>query len=81
MGVHLREERPPAGETALEWFLLTTIAVIRNRIAQACVRWYRLRSRIEDWHREFKSGCGTDQLAYRTAERLRRGVAINMVIA
>lgn len=79
--VHLREETPPAGETPLEWFLLTTIAVTSNRIAEECLRWYRLRWRIEDWHRVLKSGCGTEKLAYRTAERLRRGIAINMVIA
>jgi hypothetical protein len=28
-----------------------------------------------------KSGCGTEKLAYITAERLKRGIAINMVIA
>ena len=79
--VHIREKTPPAGETPLEWFLLTTIAVTSNRIAEDCIRWYRLRWRIEDWHRVLKSGCGTEELAYRTAERLRRGIAINMVIA
>ena len=79
--VHLREEHPPAGENALEWFLLTTIAVTDNQIAEECIRWYRLRWRIEDWHRVLKSGCGTEKLAYRTAERLKRGIAINMVIA
>jgi hypothetical protein len=79
--VHIREETPPPGETPLEWFLLTTIAVTSNRIAEECIRWYRLRWRIEDWHRVLKSGCGTEKLAYRTAERLKRGIAINMVIA
>jgi hypothetical protein len=79
--VHIREETPPSGETPLEWFLLTTITVTSNRIAQECIRWYRLRWRIEDWHRVLKSGCGTEKLAYRTAERLKRGIAINMVIA
>jgi len=79
--VHIREKRPPAGETPLEWFLLTTIAVTSNRIAEDCIRWYRLRWRIEDWHRVLKSGCGTEKLAYRTAERLKRGIAINMVIS
>ena len=78
--VHIREETPPPGEIALEWFLLTTVAVTSNRIAEACIRWYRLRWRIEDWHRVLKSGCGTEKLAYRTAERLKRGIAINMVI-
>lgn len=79
--VHLREEAPPDGEIPLEWFLLTTVAVTRHRIAEECIRWYRLRWRIEDWHRVLKSGCGTEKLAYRTAKRLRRGIAINMVIA
>jgi hypothetical protein len=79
--VHIREQTPPPGETPLEWFLLTTIAITSNQIAEQCIRWYRLRWRIEDWHRVLKSGCGTEKLAYRTAERLRRGIAINMVIA
>jgi hypothetical protein len=79
--VHIREQSPPAGETALEWFLFTTVAVTSNQIAEQCIRWYRLRWRIEDWHRVLKSGCGTEKLAYRTAERLKRGIAINMVIA
>ena len=79
--VHIREQAPPAGETPLEWFVFTTVAVTSNRIAEQCVRWYRLRWRIEDWHRVLKSGCGTEKLAYRTAERLKRGIAINMVIA
>ena len=79
--VHIREETPPAGEIPLEWFLLTTVAVTSNQIAEKCIRWYRLRWRIEDWHRVLKTGCGTEKLTYRTAERLRRGIAINMVIA
>ena len=79
--VHLREETPPAGEPPLEWFLLTTIAVTSDQIAEECIRWYRRRWRIEDWHRVLKSGCGTEKLAYKTAERLKRGMAINMVIA
>jgi hypothetical protein len=79
--VHICEETPPPGEKPLEWFLLTTLAVTNNRIAEECIRWYRLRWRIEDWHRVLKSGCGIENLAYRTAERLRRGIAINMVIA
>jgi hypothetical protein len=44
--VHLREETPPAGETPLEWFLLTTMAVTSDQIAEECIRWYRRRWRI-----------------------------------
>jgi hypothetical protein len=46
-----------------------------------CVKWYCLRWRIEDWHRVLKSGCKVEELANKTAERLKRAVAINQVIA
>ena len=40
-----------------------------------------MRWRIEDWHRVLKSGCRIDDLAHETAERLRRAIGINLVIA
>ena len=79
--VHIREEIPPTNEIPLEWFILTTINVTSNQIAEQCIRWYRLRWRIEDWHRVLKGGCGTEKLQHKTAERLKRSIAINMVIA
>jgi hypothetical protein len=39
--VHLHEETPPPGEVPLEWFLLTTVAVTRDQIAEECICWYR----------------------------------------
>ena len=45
------------------------------------LRWYALRWRIEDWHRVLKTGCRIERLAFETAERLKRAVAINLVIA
>jgi hypothetical protein len=45
------------------------------------LRWYCLRWRIEDWHRVLKSGCNIEKLQHKTAERLKRTVAINLVIA
>ena len=49
--------------------------------ALACVNWYQLRWRIEDWHRVLKSGCGVERLLHKTAQRLQRAIAINAVIA
>ena len=40
-----------------------------------------MRWRIEDWHRVLKSGCRIETLQHKTAERLRRAIAINLVIA
>jgi hypothetical protein len=79
--VHVREDNPPGNTVPVEWFLLTTIAIKAVGDAINCVRWYCLRWRIEDWHRVLKSGCRVENIAHQTAERLRRAIAINMVIA
>jgi hypothetical protein len=79
--IHALEEHPPSGATAVEWFLLTTLVIGSPADAIRCLRWYCLRWRIEDWHRVLKSGCRVEALAHETAERLRRAIAINAVIA
>ena len=79
--IHALEENPPADTKAVEWFLLTTIEIASAIEAEQCLRWYVLRWRIEDWHRVLKSGCRIEDLAHTTAERLRRAIAINLVIA
>jgi hypothetical protein len=79
--IHAVEENPPQGTKAVEWFLLTTLNVDSAKDLEKCLRWYTLRWRIEDWHRVLKSGCKIDDLAHETAERLRRAIGINLVIA
>jgi hypothetical protein len=79
--VHAREEKPTTDSKPVEWFLLTTIDIRSAADAEKCLRWYCLRWRIEDWHRVLKSGCRIQDLAHNTAERLRRAIAINLVIA
>jgi len=79
--VHICEEHPPSGAVPVEWFLLTTIKIDSPEMARLCVKWYRLRWRIEDFHRVLKSGCKIEGMAHKTAERLRRAIAINMVVA
>lgn len=79
--VHVREYNAPQDAVPLEWFLLTTVAIESADDALQCVTWYKLRWRIEDWHRVLKSGCGIEKLQHKTAERLKRAIAINMVAA
>jgi hypothetical protein len=79
--IHALEENPPPNTAAIEWFLLTTIALGSPEDAEQCLRWYCLRWRIEDWHRVLKSGCRIEDIAHETAERIRRAIAINLVIA
>jgi hypothetical protein len=77
----VREEAPPEGAKALEWFLLTSREIATSEDAQECLRWYALRWRLEDWHRVLRSGCAIEKLAHKTAEHLKRAIAINLVIA
>jgi len=79
--IHAVEENPPANTEAVEWFLLTTVSINGTADIEQCLRWYTLRWRIEDWHRVLKSGCSIDKLMHETAQRLRRAIAINLVIA
>jgi hypothetical protein len=79
--VHVLEASPPADAEPVEWFLLTTCSISTAAQAQECLRWYCLRWRIEDWHRVLKSGCRIETLQHKTAERLKRAIAINLVIA
>lgn len=79
--VHVRETRAPAGAARLEWFLLSTREITSVEQACECLRWYCLRWRIEDWHRVLKSGCRVEALQHKTATRLKRAIALNMVIA
>ena len=78
--IHAVEENPPANSEAVEWFLLTTVTIDTAADIEQCLRWYTLRWRIEDWHRVLKSGCSIDKLAHESAERLRRAIAINLII-
>lgn len=79
--IHALEDHAPAKTEAVEWFLLTTVDICSPEAAEQCLRWYCLRWRIEDWHRVLKSGCGIEDLTHNTGERLRRAIAINLVIA
>jgi hypothetical protein len=79
--VHVLETSQPADTNPIEWFLLTTRDITTVEQAQECVRWYCLRWRIEDWHRVLKTGCRIEALQHKTAERLKRALGINLVIA
>ena len=79
--IHMLEEEPPPGVEPLEWFLLTTMEIETPEQAERLVNWYCLRWRIEDWHRVLKTGCRVEKLRNTSAERLKRAIAIYLVIA
>lgn len=79
--VHVHEQTRPQDDEPLEWFLLSTREISTDEQAQECLRWYALRWRIEDWHRVLKTGCRIERMQYQSATRLKRALAIHMVIA
>lgn len=79
--VHVVEDNPPEGDEGIEWYLLTTMEITSVEDAEKCLHWYCLRWRVEDWHRVLKSGCRVEEAAHKTAERLKRSIAISLVIA
>ncbi len=79
--VHVREDAAPDGAEPLEWFLLTSLPMRSRADAERILTWYRLRWRIEDWHRVLKSGCRAEHLGHRRGERIERAVTIKAAIA
>jgi hypothetical protein len=80
-GVYAREEHPPAGAKRIEWLLLTTEEVRTPADAARIVDLYTRRWRIEEWHRVLKQGCKVQEHQNETAERLKRVIAIDAVLA
>ena len=79
--IHVHEPHAPKGVDRLDWYLLTTLPVKSVRQARDVIDFYGLRWRIEDWHRILKSGCDVEKIAHQTAERVKRAVTINAIIA
>lgn len=76
------EERAlPGSEKALEWLLLTTLAVSTVEQARQKIDWYSVRWGIEIFHRTLKSGCRMEDRQLENASRLENCLAIDMVVA
>jgi hypothetical protein len=75
------EPTPPAGVTAVEWLLLTTVPVHSTQDALQRLDWYACRWGIEVWHKVLKSGCRIESRQLESADRLKRCLALYAVIA
>jgi hypothetical protein len=65
------EPSPPQGTEALEWLLLTSVAVASQADAWERVEWYRMRWIAEDYHQGLKTGCQIEARQVQTYEGLR----------
>jgi len=80
-GIYVREQNPPPDAQPIEWLLLTTEEVETAPQAAALVDCYSRRWRIEEWHRILKSGCQVEEHQHQTGERLKRAIALDVVLA
>lgn len=76
-----RESQPPAGATALEWVLVTSLDCAAPAAAVQAVQYYSLRWSIEQLHYVLKSGCGVERLQQGSLHTLSNAVALLYVVA
>ena len=79
--VWVHEPCPPAGVEPLDWMLWTTLAVGTVDEALMVVQLYRLRWRIEDFHRTLKDGCKIERTQLKTGGRIETLAAICSAVA
>jgi hypothetical protein len=77
----LHEEKPPEGVEALDWLLLTNVAIETWQDATKRIGWYCLRPLIESWHKILKSGCTVEDCRLESAERLKPYLTLMGIIA
>ena len=77
----VREEQPPSGLDPIEWLLLTTVPTSTWDAACERVEWYAARWMIEVYHKILKSGCRIETRQFEQADRLKRYVALERIVA
>ena len=79
--VLVREVAPPAGEKPVEWLLLTSLPVDTMEAAMLVVGYYLCRWQVELYFKVLKSGCKVEKLYLTTQDRLKRVLALYLIIA
>src|SRR4051794_9058647 len=79
--IRVTENAPPDGWEPLSGTRLTNIPIGSVEQALEKLSWYRRRRSLEEFHQILKSGCSVEDGRRRTAERLKRYLALLGVIA
>lgn len=79
--VYATEENPPDAAVKIDWMLLTSLKITTTEEAMKCILYYKKRWGIETWHRVMKTGSGIERYRFREAERLKRALAIDMIVS
>jgi hypothetical protein len=59
--VLVEETKPPSGEVAIQWVLITTLPITTRKQVKLVVRYYSLRWQIEVYFKTLKSGCRVEE--------------------
>jgi hypothetical protein len=79
--IHVFEKKPPAGEPAVEWFLLTNLPIDTPDAIAFAVDCYRARWVIEEFFKALKTGCQYENRQLESAESLLNALAIFAPVA
>ncbi len=79
--VHVFEKRPPPGEPAVEWFLLTDLPVNTPEAIAFVVDCYRGRWTVEEFFKALKTGCQYERRQLESAKSLLNALAMFAPVA
>lgn len=79
--VKVTEVKPPRGEKAVEWTLLTNEPVRNFKDAWGVTAWYERRWIVEEFHKAQKTGCRIEDMQFTTPARLEPAIALLSVVA
>ena len=79
--VLVREANPPAGQSPIEWILLTTLPIDTPEQVRAAVEYYCVRWNIEIFFRTLKSGCRIEHRRFEDVQRILPCMALFMIVA
>ena len=79
--VFANEEHPPKGEDPVSWMLFTTLPVTSFEGACRILSHYTCRWVVELLIRVTKSGCKTEERQLETADRLKRCLVLDLIVA
>ena len=77
----VRVDEITEAEDPIQWVLLTTESVATLDDVMEIIENYRLRWRIEDWHKVLKTGCKIEERQLQTWERMEVLLSVYSVIA
>jgi Transposase DNA-binding len=79
--VQVTEVKPPPGEKAIDWTLLTNEPVCTFDDAWRVMSWYERRWTVEEYHKAVKTGCQIEDMQFTTVARLEPAIALLSIVA